>query len=111
VANVAEKRERVNEARKRLSQAEALVTSDPEVLGGEPCVRNTRIPAYLIGALAREHGVEETHATYSSLSRQTIELMTLYVEAHPRKGPPRQAELSEPKGAVKRGRARKVRLE
>jgi uncharacterized protein (DUF433 family) len=111
VVNVAEKRERANEARKRLGRAAALVASDPEVLGGEPCIKGTRIPAYLIGALAREHGVEETHATYPSLSRQTIELMALYVKANPRKGPPRQAELSEPKGAVKRGRARKVRLE
>jgi uncharacterized protein (DUF433 family) len=109
VVNVAEKRERVNE--KRLSQAEALVTSDPKVLGGEPCVKNTRIPAYLVGALARRHGVEETLATYPSLSRQTIELVALYVEAKPRTGPPRQSELSEPKGAAKRGRARKVGLE
>lgn len=109
MVNVAGRRERSNKANTRLSQAEALIASDPDVLGGEPCVRNTRIPAYLVGALARKHGVEETHATYPTLSRQTIELVALYVQAHPRVGRPRQAELSEPKGAAKRGRARKTR--
>ena len=88
-----------------------LIAQDPEVLGGEPCVKGTRIPAYLVGALARKHGFAEVRATYPSLSRQTIELVALYVEAHPRKGRPRQAELSAPKGAARRGKAKKVRLE
>src|SRR5262249_36891311 len=107
VVNLTPHLERVNRAKERLADAEQLVVSNPEVLGGEPCVKGTRIPAYLVGALARKHGVVEAHATYPSLTRQTIELMALYVEAKPRKGRPRQAELSKPKTAAKRGKAKK----
>jgi uncharacterized protein (DUF433 family) len=111
VVNIAEHRKRVNRGRSRLEQAEALITRHSEVLGGEPCVKGTRIPAYLVGALARKHGVAETHATYPSLTRQTIELVALYVEANPRRGRPRQAELSKPKTAAKRGKAKRVKLD
>jgi len=110
MVSIAEQRQRVNKAKDRLREAEALVVRDPEILGGEPCVKGTRIPAYLVGALARKHGIAEVHTTYPSLSRQMIELVALYVEANPRKGRPRQAELSAPKGA-KRGKAKKVRLD
>jgi uncharacterized protein (DUF433 family) len=111
VVNIAEHRERVNKARSRLQEAVALIVRNPEVLGGEPCVRGTRIPAYLVGALARKLGAVEAHASYPSISRQTIELVALYVEANPRKGRPRQAELSKPKAAAKRGKERKVKLD
>lgn len=111
VVNIAEHRERVNRAKSRLKAAEALIVRDPELLGGEPCVKGTRIPAYLVGALARKHGVAEAHETYPSLPRQTIELVALYVEANPRKGRPRQAELSSPRTAAKRGKAKKIKAD
>lgn len=110
VVNIAEHRQRVNRGKNRLEEAEALIARHPEVLGGEPCVKGTRIPAYLVGALARKHGALEAHATYPTLTRQTIELVALYVEANPRKGRPRQAELSKPKRAAKRGKAKKAKL-
>jgi uncharacterized protein (DUF433 family) len=111
VVNLGQYQERVNRAKERLAEAERLVVRNPEILGGEPCVRGTRIPVYLAGALARKHGVVEANATYPSLPRQTIELVALYVEANPRKGRPRQAELSKPKTAAKRGKAKKIKLD
>lgn len=111
VVRLAEHRARVDERKNRLAEAEALIVRDPEILGGEPHVRGTRIPAYLVGALARKHGVVEAHKTYPSISRQKIELVALYVEANPRKGRPRQAELSKPKAPTKRGKAKKIRLD
>lgn len=109
MANVTEHRERASKAKARLAAAEALIVRDPKVLGGEPCVKGTRIPAYLVAAVARKHGVAEARAAYPTLPRQTIELVSLYVEANPRTRPPREAELGAPKAAPKRGRAKKIK--
>ena len=111
MVNIAEQRERASNAKSRLMAAEALIVHDPKVLGGEPCVKGTRIPAYLVGALARKHGIVEAHATYPSLLSQTIELVALYVEANPRKEQPPQAQLSAPRTAAKRGKAKKIKAE
>lgn len=111
VVKLAEHRERVEMRKARFAEAEALIVRNPEILSGEPCVKGTRIPAYLVGALARRHGAVEAHATYPSISRQTIELVALYVEANPRKGRPRQAELSKPKRPARRGKAKKIKLD
>src|SRR5262245_51630270 len=82
--------DRTSKGSKRLAQAEALVVSDREVLGGEPCLKGTRVPVYLIGELARAHGVPRTHEMYPFLTEEKIELAMLYVSEHPRKGRPRQ---------------------
>ena len=63
---------------------------DPEVMGGEPCLKGTRVPVYLIGELARAHGVSRTHEMYPFLTEEKIEAALLYVSEHPRKGRPRQ---------------------
>jgi uncharacterized protein (DUF433 family) len=76
---------------------------------GEPCIKGTRVPVYLIGALANEHGVSRTHAMYPFLTEEQIELVALYVTAHPRKGRPRQPRLPKPISTV-HGYTRKVRL-
>jgi uncharacterized protein (DUF433 family) len=98
-------------AKRRLERAEALVVSYPEVMGGEPCIKGTRVPVYLIGALAHAHGVKKTHATYPFLTEEQIQLAALYVSEHPedqRKDRPRQARL--PKAiSTKIVRIKKVR--
>jgi uncharacterized protein (DUF433 family) len=98
-----------NSKGKRLAQAEALVRSDPEVLSGEPCIRGTRVPVYLIGALAHAHGVVRTHEMYPFLTEEQVELVSLYVSEHPRKGRPPQTRLPKAR-SVKRGISPKVRL-
>jgi uncharacterized protein (DUF433 family) len=111
VVRIAEYREKVDEGKARLQRAKDIVVSDPEILSGEPCVRGTRVPVYLVGALARKHGAEAARNTYPSLTREQVELAALYVTANPRKGRPPQAPLSKPKGSAKRGRSKKFRLE
>jgi uncharacterized protein (DUF433 family) len=111
VVKLAEHRGRVEARKSLLAQAEALIVRDREILGGEPSVKGTRIPAYVVGALARKHGVVEAQTTYPSIPRQTIELVALYVAANPRRGKPRQAELSKPKAPAKRGKAKKIKLD
>jgi uncharacterized protein (DUF433 family) len=110
VVNISELRKKVDTGEGRLREAEALVVSSPEILGGEPCVRGTRVPAYLVGALAAKYGVEEAVAAYPSLTREQVDLISLYVAANPRRGRPPQSKLSRPKAPAKRGKARKVRL-
>jgi uncharacterized protein (DUF433 family) len=99
--------ERASKSKRR--RAQALVVSDPEVLSGEPCLRGTRVPVYLIGELARAHGVSRTHAMYPFLTEEKIELALLYVSEHPRKGRPPQTKLPRAK-STKYGWTRKVRL-
>ena len=95
--------------RRRLERAEALVLSDPEVMGGEPCIKGTRVPVYLIGALANAHGISDTHAAYPFLTEEQIELAALYVTEHPDTRRPRR--LRFPKGTTTiRGFSKKLRL-
>ena len=87
--------ERASKGRRRRVQAEALVVSDPEVLSGEPCLRGTRVPVYLIGELARAHGVSRTHEMYPFLTEAKIELALLYRLRAPEEGPPAAHEAPE----------------
>jgi uncharacterized protein (DUF433 family) len=101
--------ERASKARTRLERAEALVVSDREVMGGEPCIKGTRVPVYLIGALANAQGVSETHSAYPFLTKEQIELAALYVTKHPDTRRPRRIRF--PKGATTiRGFSKKIRL-
>jgi uncharacterized protein (DUF433 family) len=89
----------------RLQEAEAMVASSEEILSGEPCIKGTRVPVHVVGAIARKHGVEEALATYPFLTRRQVELASVYVEAHPRKEQPPQTLLPK---SIKRTRIRKV---
>lgn len=100
--------ERASKGRRRRVQAEALVVSDPEVLSGEPCLRGTRVPVYLIGELARAHGVSRTHEIYPFLTEAKIELALLYVSEHPRKGRPPHTKL--PKAETTKVIRHKIRV-
>jgi uncharacterized protein (DUF433 family) len=76
---------------------------------GEPCIKGTRVPVYLIGALANAHGVSRTHAMYPFLTEEQIELAALYVTEHPDTRRPRRIRF--PKGTTTiRGFSKKMRL-
>ncbi|MEM6275048.1 MAG: DUF433 domain-containing protein [Myxococcota bacterium] len=72
---------------KRLEAAKRLVTSDPEIRGGEPVIRGTRIPVYLVGEL-RNSGtsVEEVLEAYPTLNARKVEFAEIYARAFPRRG-------------------------
>jgi uncharacterized protein (DUF433 family) len=104
--------ERARKTKARLKRAEALVVSDREVMGGELCIKGTRVPVYLIGELARAHGVSRTHEMYPFLAEEKIELALLYASEHPehlRKDRPRQPRLPKPI-STKIIRSKKVRI-
>jgi uncharacterized protein (DUF433 family) len=74
---------------KRLRKVEQMVVSDPEVMGGTPVYRSTRIPVDLVATMmAQGATVEEILEGYPALSREQVELAPLYVAAFPRRGRP-----------------------
>lgn len=77
----------------RLERARKMVVEDPEIRGGEPCIRGTRIGAYEIaGMLEQGASEDEILEGYPSLKREQLGLARIFAQAHPRKGrPPRHA--------------------
>lgn len=91
---------RTNERMDRLAAARQLVVSDPEILGGAPIVRGTRVPVYDVAACV-EAGfpTERILAAYPSLDKKQVELAAIYAEANPARGRPRSSD-ELPEGAV-----------
>jgi uncharacterized protein (DUF433 family) len=92
-------RQRTQEGVRRLYEAEEAIQSRDAVMQGEPCMRGTRIPAYVVAAIAGAKGREEARATYPSLDLRQVELAELFAKAHPRRGRPKTTALP-PEGKV-----------
>lgn len=77
----------------RLERARKIVVEDPEVRGGEPCIRGTRIGVYEIASMLDQGASEdEILEGYPSLKPGQLELARIFAQAYPRKGrPPRHA--------------------
>jgi uncharacterized protein (DUF433 family) len=91
---------RTKERMERLAAAREIVVSDPDVLGGTPVVRGTRVPVYDVAAsVAAGLPVGRILAAYPSLDGEKIELAAIYAEANPARGRPRASEAA-PKGSV-----------
>ena len=74
---------------RRLRKVEQMVVSDPEIMGGTPVFRGTRIPVDLVATMtAQGASVEEILEGYPALRREQVELAPLYVAAFPRRGRP-----------------------
>jgi uncharacterized protein (DUF433 family) len=80
-----------------LSRATDVVVSDPEIRGGEPVIRGTRIPVYLIADLL-DRGAElrEILEDYPSLNAGKIRSALAYAHTHPRRGRPRSRRIMSP---------------
>ncbi len=89
LVRVKDAREEVDREVTRLCKVEQMVVSDPEIMGGTPVFRGTRIPVDLVAAmLAQGATVEEILDGYPSLTREQLELAPLYVAAFPQRGRP-----------------------
>lgn len=77
-------------ALRELRRARQLVVTNPEILGGEPIFRNTRVPVHAIAAQLEggetEAGVREA---YPRLTAEMVRLAPLYAAAYPARGRPR----------------------
>jgi uncharacterized protein (DUF433 family) len=82
------------ELRSRLSklhQAQRMVASDPEIRGGLPVIKGTRIGVYEVaGMLDQGEAEADLLDGYPALKPQHLELARIYAAAYPRRGrPPR----------------------
>jgi uncharacterized protein (DUF433 family) len=87
-----------------LLEAEGIVTRNPEIMRGEPCIRGTRIPVYAFAELVDSDGVAEARSAYPQLSERVVRAAHLYAAANPRRGRPR--EIKWPLGREIKGRSR-----
>ena len=75
-----------------LQRAERSVVEDPEVRGGEPVVRGTRVPVHLLVELAKQGASrEELLEDFPSVSAEALEAALLYARLHRRKDRPKRA--------------------
>ena len=84
-------REAVDERLSRLQTARSMVVSDPEIMGGTPVIRGTRVPVYDVAASVMAGiPLDRILAAYPSLKLDHLEFANLYAEANPQRGRPRQ---------------------
>jgi uncharacterized protein (DUF433 family) len=89
-----------------LRRARRLVVSDPEILGGDPVLRGTRVPVHLIAELvAQGSKLAELIEGYPRLTADMIRLAPVYAAAYPLRGPRRKQPWRDQQ-PVRRGRRR-----
>jgi uncharacterized protein (DUF433 family) len=82
-------REDVERELKRLRKAQRMAVSDPEIMGGTPVYRGTRVPVDMVAAMhAQCASTQEILEGYPSLNQEQVELAPLYVAAFRRRGRP-----------------------
>jgi uncharacterized protein (DUF433 family) len=74
-----------------LRWARRLVVSDPEILGGDPVFRGTRVPVHLVAeSVAQGSKTAELIKSYPRLTAEMIRLAPVYAAAYPLRGRPRR---------------------
>jgi len=87
--NVAPVRRELSTAINKLRKVEQMVISDPEIMGGAPVFRNTRVPVHAIAEILDSGTcVADVLAGYPSLNEEKIRLAQIYAHAHPKRGRP-----------------------
>lgn len=75
---------------RELRRARQLVVSDPEILGGDPVFRGTRVPVHMIAELVAQGSTPaELIEGYPRLTAEMIRLAPIYAAAYPLRGRPR----------------------
>ena len=67
-----------------LRRARAFVTSDPDIMGGTPVIRGTRITAQaILGRISAGDSIASILEDYPYLDQETVEAAALYAKANP----------------------------
>jgi len=76
---------------RELRRARALVTTDPEIMGGDPVFKGTRVPVHMIADI-RAHGEtdQDLLESYPRLTAEMVQLAPIYAAAYPLRGRPRK---------------------
>jgi uncharacterized protein (DUF433 family) len=78
-------------ALRALRRARSLVVSDPEILGGDPVFRGTRVPVHSIATWVDRGSTErQVLEAYPRLTPEMIRLAPVYAQAYPLRGRPRK---------------------
>ena len=86
-----EPRREVATSLRELRRARRLVVSDPEIMGGDPVFRGTRVPVHLIAELVAQGSTQaELIEGYPRLTAEMIRLAPVYAAAYPLRGRPRK---------------------
>lgn len=73
-----------------LRRIRELVVSDPDILGGDPVFRGTRVPVHLIATLLGQGSSEaDLLEAYPRLTAALVHLAPIYAAAYPLRGRPR----------------------
>ncbi len=85
-----EPRRELAAALRELRRVRQLVVTDPEILGGEPVFRGTRVPVHAIAAQLADGETEAgLRQAYPRLTSEMVRLAPLYAAAYPSRGRPR----------------------
>ncbi|GBU14961.1 hypothetical protein AwPolaro_03390 [Polaromonas sp.] len=78
---------------KEIDQADALVTTDPEIMGGAFVFAGSRVPIAMVLASV-DAGVDwdRIRASYPCVTSAHLAAARVYAEVHPRRGRPRLAD-------------------
>jgi uncharacterized protein (DUF433 family) len=91
---------------RELRRARRLVVCDPEIMGGDPVFRGTRVPVHMIAEVAAQGSTSpELIEGYPRLTAEMIRLAPIYAAAYPLRGRPRNQPWRDQK-PVHRGRRR-----
>jgi uncharacterized protein (DUF433 family) len=91
---------------RELRRARRLVVSDPEIMGGDPVFRGTRVPVHVIAELVAQGSTQaEMLESYPRLTAEMIRLAPVYAAAYPLRGRPRNQPWRDRK-PVQRARRR-----
>lgn len=77
----------------KLAAAHRRIAVDPDIRGGMPVVRGTRIGVYEVAAARVADGIEAVLEDFPALTREDVEAAEIYAQAHPRMGRPRTARV------------------
>jgi uncharacterized protein (DUF433 family) len=91
---------------RELRRARRLVVSDPDIMGGDPVFRGTRVPVHMIAELMAQGSTPaELIAGYPRITAEMIRLASVYAAAYPLRGRPRNQPWRDQK-PVQRSRRR-----
>jgi uncharacterized protein (DUF433 family) len=75
---------------RELRRSRQLVLSDPDIMGGDPVFRGTRVPVHLIATLIGQgSSAADMREAYPRLTSEMVRLAPIYAAAYPLRGRPR----------------------
>ena len=90
----------VKEAKERgllVARAESSIIEDPDILGGVPVFKGTRVPASAVVASKRAgFEMDQLRGAYSFLTPALVEDAEIYLRIHPRVGRPSKEQTATP---------------